>query len=100
MYLVIRVPHARGDEPRFAREVVFAQISVPHARGDEPCKSRKGRHTFKSVPHARGDEPLSSWCSVPVMGVPHARGDEPITLHSLFYTAKVFPTHVGMNRKK
>ena len=35
-YLVIDVPHMRGDEPEIKMDELYFKPHVPHMRGDEP----------------------------------------------------------------
>ena len=72
------IPHARGGEPRWRQHDTLQQLRIPHARGGEPR-----------------DENIMNELNV---SIPHARGGEPERMTMAKTTARVFPTHVGVNR--
>ncbi len=54
-----------------------------------------------TVPHARGDGPVSRTLGGPQRSpVPHARGDGPSSSATFGRASSLFPTHVGMDRRR
>jgi len=60
-----------------------------------------GQGDVLNVPHTRGDEPMTSVRRfITWFHVPHTRGDEPVAEATASDATLMFPTHVGMNRRR
>ena len=71
---------------------------LPHARGDEPVRALEllGKHL--DLPHARGDEPTSWSCAGQGLCIcpTHVGMNRTVSL-MLTHGKEICPTHVGMN---